>query len=584
MNKWIRWWGLIAFAAFCGLIIIFWLFFVDGFVRNMVERAGSAAAGAEVNVSSARLTISPLGIALSGIQVTDPKVPSTNSLEIGRVAFSLDGLNLLRRKIIIQEMSADGLLFGTARKKPGFVILPDTPAVQEKKTSSFALPSFAIPDVKQILQTEVFESVKLIDDANADVQKTAASWQKRMSELPSKSSLDSYRTRLDKLKISSRSSLKDLTSASLDAKKIKEDLDRDLERLKSSKTALSADLASLKELVAKAERAPLEDIRRIRDKYSISPSGLQNMSQALFGSKVVSWFDSGLVWYNRITPLIAGSGEGKGTVKVSKPLRGKGVDVRFREHAPLPDFLIRNVNTSMKPEAGSFAGTIRNITPDQDIIGIPLTFKFDGSGMKDLRTITLSGGFDHILSASYKDTIQVEVLGYRAGDMVLSGNKELPITLQDGLMDLEFKGLRTSKGLSATLSATFRSVRINTGNQGNSGMILSSLRSALSRVTAFKLSADISGEPGNYDVKVSSDLDRVFKDAVGRMVQEQSVKLEKDLKAAVQAKTEGKVKDLKASLGGLNTAGANIDAVQNELNTLLQEAKQKAEGKVKLSL
>src|SRR5512145_542918 len=102
MKKWIRWWGLIAFAAVTSLIFIFWLFLADGIVRRLVERTGTSIVGAEVNVSAADLTFSPLGLTLSGIQVTDPKAPSTNSLEIGRVAFTLDSLNLLRRKVIIQ--------------------------------------------------------------------------------------------------------------------------------------------------------------------------------------------------------------------------------------------------------------------------------------------------------------------------------------------------------------------------------------------------------------------------------------------------------------------------------------------------
>ncbi len=149
-------------------------------------------------------------------------------------------------------------------------------------------------------------------------------------------------------------------------------------------------------------------------------------------------------------------------------------------------------------------------------------------------------------------------------------------------MDIEVKGLRGPAGLKATLVATFKSVRINTGRQEGGGMIVASLKNALSRVSAFSLTADITGEPGNYDVKVSSDLDRVFKDAVGRIVQEQSTRLEKELKAAVQAKTGEKLKDLKASLGGLNSLGGNIDGVQNQLNALLQEATQKSGGKARL--
>lgn len=583
MKTWIRWWGLIAFVAVTGAIAVLWLLFIDVMVRRAVERAGASLAGAEVNVSSARLTVSPLGIALSGIQVTDPAAPSTNSVEIGRVAFSLDALNLLRRKIIIQEMSAVDLRFGTARTRPGFVVRREDKAVEKKKASSFTLPSLELPDLKKILDTESFLSVKVIDDAKADLQKTRDVWQQRVRELPNKATLDSYRSRLDKLNVSSKSSFKDLAGAASDAKKIKDDLDRDLANVTKARAALSVDLSATKDLVAKAEQSPLEDIRRIRDKYSLSPSGLQNLSQALFGDKIASWLDSGLVWYNRAVPLLSGSDEKKGAVKIARPLRGKGVDVRFPERAPLPDFLIRTVTASLRPDAGSFSGTIKNVTPDQDLIGAPLTFRFDGSGMQDVRAISLSGSLDHVRPSRFRDAITLQSSGHRIREMVLSGNQALPVTLGEGLMDMNVRGLRTMDGLKATLNLSFTSVRINAGKREGDGVMLASLRSALSRISSFTLSADVSGQPGSYEVKVSSDLDRVFRDAIGRMVQEQSATLEKELKAALQVRTDAKLKDLKASLVGLSSISGNIDSVQNQLNTLLQDAKQKAEGKIKVS-
>jgi uncharacterized protein (TIGR03545 family) len=581
MKKWIRWWGFIAFLAIIALLIVFWLFFIDGIVRRAVERTGTAVAGAEVDVDSARLALSPLGISLNGIQVTDPKNPSTNSIEIGRFAFSLDGLDLLRRKIIIQEMSAEGLRFGTARKKPGYVAARAEKKPVEKKPSAFALPSFEMPDVKKILEKESFDSVKLIDDAKADVQNKQKEWQKRIAELPNKASIDAYQSRINKLKVPSRPSLQDLARTAGDVKKITDDIGRDLERVRKAREALNNDLSSARDLVAKAEQAPLDDVRRIRDKYSLSPSGLQHMSQALFGGKVTSWLDTGLLWYDRVEPLLTRLGDKKGEIKVVKPIRGKGVDVKFPEWHPLPDFLIRTVKASLQPGAGTFSGTIRNITTDQDIIGVPLTFQFDGSGMKEVQAVALSGVLDHIHPAAYQDTIRVKADGYRAEGMVLSSSKEFPISLKDGLMDIEVKGLRRPEGLQAKLLASFKSVHISAGREEDGGMILASLRNALSRVSAFSLAADISGAPGNYDVQVSSDLDRVFKDAIGRTVQEQSSRLEKELKAAVQTKTDEKLKDLKASLGGLNSFGANIDGVQNQLNSLLREATQKA-GKPKL--
>ncbi len=581
MGKWIRVRGVIAFVAIALALTVFWLFLAGAIVRRVVERTGTAIAGAEVDVAGAGLSLAPLGITLSGIQVTDPNNPSRNSMELGRVAFALDALNLLRRKVIIQEMSAEGLRFGTVRAKPGFVVPREERKQPEKKPPADTLPSFQMPDVKKILETEQFGSLKVIDDATAGIRSKGDAWQKRVKDLPDNAAIDAYRSRLDSLKGSSGSGLRDMASSAREAKKLADDIKRDLERVRSARTALQADLSSSRDLAAKAEQAPLDDVRRIRDKYGISPAGVQNMSRLLFGAKVVSWFDTGLLWYNRVSPLLSGATK-KGDVKVVKPVRGKGVDVKFPERRPLPDFLIRTVKASLQPGAGSFSGTIRNITRDQDILGVPLTFQFDGSGMKDMRALSVSGALDHIRPDRIDDTIRISADGCSAENMVMSDSKALPISLQNGSMDIDVKGRRGRDGMQTTLVATFRSVRIKTGGE-EGGAVLASLRSALAKVTAFSVTADISGEPGNYDMKISSDLDRVFKDAVGRVVQEQSSRLEKELTAAVRAKTGGKLNDLKTSLAGLSSAGGSIDSVQSRLESLLREATQQGGGgKMKL--
>ena len=83
-------------------------------------------------------------------------------------------------------------------------------------------------------------------------------------------------------------------------------------------------------------------------------------------------------------------------------------------------------------------------------------------------------------------------------------------------------------------------------------------------------------------MKVSSDLDKVMKDAAGSMVREQREKLEKELKKAVQEKTEAKLAGLKGAMGGLGSQGGKLDGLQEKLNGLIKEAGGQAGGKLKL--
>jgi uncharacterized protein (TIGR03545 family) len=582
MKKWIRWPGLIGFVVVTAVVALLWFVFLDGIIRRVIEKAGTSLVGAEVDLAKVHITLVPLGVTLSGLQVTDPAAPSTNSIEIARIAFELDSLNLFRRKVIINEMAAEGMRFGTERKRPGKIVQrADKKAAPPEKEKS-ALPSFTLPDVKKVLQEEKFESPAMIEQAQADLKKKSDAWQQQMASLPDKAALDAYQERIKKLKEAQKGGLKGLKSAGADALALTKDLNRDLDAVKKAKAAFGTDLAAAKALIEKAEKAPLDDVRRIADKYSISSEGLANLSQTLFGGSVRRWIDKGVLWYGRLKPMFDRPGEKKGNVRTVKPLRGRGVDVRFKEVRPLPDFLISTIKASLQPDAGTFTGTIRNVTPDQTVLGQPLTFAFSGSGLQDAQAATINGMLDHRKADLPDDTLEIEVRGYKAAGMTLSSAASLPVSLQEGAMDLEIKGRRDAKSISARCVARVKGARLNTGGDESGGAFAKAIRSSLAKVSAFTLTADITGTLENYKVSVSSDLDKVMKDAAGSMVREQRDRLEKELKRSVQEKTEAKLAGLKGAMGGLGAQGGKLEGLQDRLNSLMKEAGSSGDGKIKL--
>jgi uncharacterized protein (TIGR03545 family) len=582
MAKWFRWWGLIAFFGIVGIALLFCLVFADAIVRRVIERTGTAIVGAEVDVKSAEVTFFPLGISLSGIAVTDPSAPLTNSIELSTVAFSLDALNLLRRKVIIHAMTVTGVRFNTPRTKPGFVVTrPDAPSARPQPPS-VTLPAMNLPSAAEILEKEHLGSLKILDVATIEVQKKQEAWQKRMHELPDASSIDGYRARVDKLRAASRlQRLSDARSVLAEAKSLSDGLQKDLAAVKQARAVFSTDYAAARDVVGRAVRAPQDDLRTLRDKYGFSSSGLQNMSRTLLGGAVTSWIDRGFLWYGRLKPLFASSPEKKGRLAVVKPLRARGVDVRFHEERPVPGLLIALIKASVQPSTGVFGGEVRNITPEQDVLGAPLTFSFSGSGLDTIGSVKISGALDHVRPASSSDSVFITVSGYRASGLSLSGSPDLSLTLQDGLIDVSMTGQYDGQRIAGRLTASARSVRFQTGSQGSPGQLVVSIRSALEKVTSFSLTADITGTPDHYEVTVTSDLDRVLKEAAGRFLGDKAASFEKELSAAVQARTGDKLKSLQDGFGGLGSLGGKIDVVQEQLNSLLRDATLAA-GKTRL--
>jgi uncharacterized protein (TIGR03545 family) len=194
---WIRWSGVIAFVVVTALIAAVWFLLVDSWIERTIEKSGTAIVGAKVELDKADLSMFPMGLTLTRLQVTNPEHPMVNAVEVSRIALTLDPLNLLRRKVIVEEMTMDGVELQTPRKHSGAVA-----KVPEEKSllSSIPLPSFTIPDVKELIQKEDLESLKLAQTARAEVDAERQKWEQRIKELPDKAKLESYRKRIESLK------------------------------------------------------------------------------------------------------------------------------------------------------------------------------------------------------------------------------------------------------------------------------------------------------------------------------------------------------------------------------------------------
>lgn len=559
-DGWVRWWGLGVFLVLTAGFALLWLFLVDPFVKRAIEQGGTRLVGAKVELASAHVTLSPLGVTLSRLQVTNPDAPMTNVVDIARIAMSLDGLNLLRRKVIVEEMAVEGVRFGTARSSSGAVIQSREPGTLAKLAAKVPLPSFDVPDIKTVMADADLQSVKLAESLQADIKKEQENWKKRLAELPDQAKFNAYRARLANVQSSAKGGVSGILGATGEAAAIQKDLAQDLERIKGAKADFDAQLAGLKQRLDQATKAPQEDIRRLQERYSLSPQGLANMSGMLLGGEAGERLHKGLAWYGKLQPLLAQvrSQAGPTGPQVVKPLRGKGVDVRFQEREPLPDFLIRTAKVSVELEAGELNGRIERITPDQPILGKPLTFAFAGEKLTGARSIQIDGAIDRVVPAQPKDRVQARVKGYQVRAMTLSDSPDWPVTLSQALADVDLQATVSGQNLAGSATVGLQSMKLAAGKPGQANPVAKAIGAALSNVTGTTVKADVTGTVDQYDVQLTSDLDHILKDAVGKQVQALADQFKKELETAVMAKVGGQLNELKSSIGGLGGIGNEL--------------------------
>jgi uncharacterized protein (TIGR03545 family) len=257
---------------------------------------------------------------------------------------------------------------------------------------------------------------------------------------------------------------------------------------------------------------------------------------------------------------------------VVKPLRGKGVDVRFREYSPLPDFLIRQVKATVSTQGGDFEGKIENITPDQDILGKPLIFLFSGEKLNQLQSFRANGTLDHVSQLTSSDRVNLRLRGYQARHLVLAQSGAFSVQLAKGLADLDLRSVVSNDQIDAGLSAVLKSAQLEVGTPAESGPVFRAISSTLAGISNFSLDAKVSGNVNDYSIKLSSDLDRILKDSISGQLQGQIAKLEEELRADIAARVSVRLQQVKTGLGDLALVGDELEKRLQEFLSLQKDA------------
>lgn len=568
----IRWPGLIAFVAAVGIGLAIWFLVVDRLVERAIEAAGTKVIGAKVELDKADVSLIPLAVELRRLQVTNPEEPMRNAVEITRMAFGMEALQLLRRKVIIDEMAVDGMRFNTERQTSGAIVRREGRLEEPPQDTGafFDMPSLDLPSAKDILAQEDLESLELVEDVRAEIQAGRERWKQRVAEVSDQAKLDEYRRRAEEIRKSAKGGAEALLGNVGEAVQLRKDVMAELDQVKGARQELTNDIDALKRRVDEVAAAQQADLQRLKEKYSLSAGGMANVAAALFGGHIGSWAKTGASWYERLRPMFASAGKRGGPEQV-KPLRGKGVDVKFRERQPLPDFLIRAARVTAEIPAGTLKGEVLRITPDQDILGSPTTFEFAGDQLRQLRSVALRGEINRVQPDRPRDTVTLDAKGYAIQRAVLSVNPKWPVVLDGANADVDVKAVVAGGALDATIESALAGVKFSSGDHKPEGRVAEAIASALADVRAFHLAATVTGTTQHPEVKMTSDLDTVLNNAVGKMVSEQTARLESDLKAAIAERVNGPLEDLKKQLAGYGELGQALASRSGALNSLLSE-------------
>jgi uncharacterized protein (TIGR03545 family) len=425
------------------------------------------------------------------------------------------------------------------------------------------MPDIEKIDVKEIIKNEEIESIKILESIQDDIELEKKRWEKQLEALLDKEKYAEYKNRIELIKSKKRRTFEGILTSSSDVSAIRKEIQSDLDSIKQSRNEFEKVFSSFKRRINQASKAPMRDVERLKQKYSLSPENLSNFSQLLFGKNVSEGMQKTLYWYHKLKPhLTKKTAQKENGKEVVKPIRDRGVNIRFKEYEPLPDFLIRQTKAKLQLKSGDITGLIHNITPDQHILALPLTFEFSGNKMRGLKSVKINGTLDQIKAAKSKDSIHSIIKGYDVEKLALSDETKLPLKINKASADIEIKAILREDKISANIIARLESVKFSSDYEDQTSSIANTIASALSDVSKFSAKADINGTLDDYKINITSDLDSILKDALEKVIKKETEKLENKLKSTILAKFDDHLNQTNNSLSGFGI-------IKDELNKRL---------------
>ncbi|MDH5445596.1 MAG: TIGR03545 family protein [Gammaproteobacteria bacterium] len=587
MKKWIRWKGLIGFTLAVVVLALFYILFIDSIIRNSIEYAGTRMVGAKVELAEVDFKFSPMGMKLGRLQVTNPDVPMQNIIDIKQIRFNMDSLNILRRKVLINEMRVEGVQFHTARKTSGAIKKAASPKPKprpatdgKKKETGLAMPDIKIPNVDEIMGREEIKTIGMAEKFKTDSQVSQDRWKKIVHDMPDEKRVDEHKARLDKIKQTNTKDIKALADAIEDLKRLKKDIKSDMSYVDNSRNKISGDLGQLNKDFKALKSSPEDEYRRLTSKYSVTAGSVGNISQLLFGGEAKKYTNMAMGWYKKIEPYMAYVDFSGG--KEPQVDRHKGLDIRFKEYNPQPDFLIKVAHASFETDKGRFSGKIMDITGEQDITRKPVSLRFSGNKMKGIGSILLTGSFNHIDPSSKKDQINFTLSQYALNKYRLIDREDMTIYLDKAKSDLKLVASRVNDNIQADFRSHVHSIQYNNTASGNEMAMM--FLSSINKTRDFNIYGKLRGTFDNYSTKVSSDLDNRLRANMGEHINRRLAGFRKQLRDKIQQKARQPIDEAEKKLKDLNSMVKNDIAIRkarltHQYNSVVDEEKRKQKEK-----
>jgi len=512
----------------------------------------------QIEVESVGTSLPTQSAGFKNLAVANADNLMENMIEIDSVSFSVDAGKAVSRKLVIDEMSVEGIRLNQKRKfpakayrAPGAAMDGTTPGKEKEGVGKgpFSFGKILSPkSPEEILKSENLETLEAAKKAKQEIEELKVKWKKKLETELSTKALEDTRKKIEALqgKTKGPADIAGIATAVQDLKAVQETIQGNLDRVKNLKEEIKADTQRVKQLIAELKDMPQKDFDRLKKKYSLDLKGGSNILASMLAPEIKEKLDTFWKYYEMVSPYLNKESGAKPKEDEQEYVRGEGVFVTFKEPVPFPDFLIRHARLSLDLLGTKIAGELNDFSDNQRVYGKPAVLNFSSVQDENFDSFALTAKLDRTQAFS-NDSIDLNVKSLKLDNREVGGGAEI----EKGFANIQGAlKIENEKNMSFDIQADLNGLALKLPDQqGNE--IFKVVADTLASTEKFYIKISIDGSRDNYDVSIDSDLDRIISKAIKGAVTGKAKEFEKSLKSSIFSATGSPLAGLNDSLGGL---------------------------------
>jgi uncharacterized protein (TIGR03545 family) len=561
--------------------VLLWIF-AEPIARDTTEEASSEFLGTQVDVGKLDLLPRQASVELGALQIAHPFVLTRNLIEADEIRLKLNPAALAEKKIVIENLSLQGMRFGTARKKParppsGKGFTPQIYRAVQQWAGQFNVPLLSLTPIDTIRQLALDPTqLTTIREAQALLGRTDSTrktLEQGFSRLDIRPTIDSARALAQRLAATDPKklgpdgtrqaiqSVQQTLQAIDDAKKQVEALER------TSRTAVQ----SLGQGVQLLDQARQKDFAFAKSLLKLPAFSAPEIGTAFFGQVSIDRFKQAVYWAELAQKYMPPGLLPRATSGPQR-LRAAGSTIEFPRAKDFPRFLLERgeIDFSIGGASavrGTYAASVQGLTSSPALYGRPavITAGRRAAGSA-LASIDVGAVINHITDRTH-DSANARLQGIKLAAFDLpglpfrvdpgSGSSSLTFSMKNAGAELFGRWAIGSKQVSWIADTTGRSL-----NQ-----IERLVWQVVSGLNDLQVVAELRGSIAAPKLSVSSNLDKAISQRLQAVIGQEVAKAERLVRAKVDSLVADKVEPVKRQVAALQAeANQRIQGEKQRLN------------------